>query len=65
LSEETPGLYVEDLSEPVTKLREDVDTVLNSYVTKEELGGDTFDFVEQSEFDNYRSQTNSDINIIK
>lgn len=65
LSNETPGLYVKDFSNDVSTLRTDVNSILSSYITKDELGGGSFDFVEQSEFDNYRSQTNSDINGIK
>ena len=45
---ETPGLYVPDLSDEVSKiagLRTDVDSILDTYVTKEELGGGDFDFV--------------------
>jgi hypothetical protein len=53
--EETPGLYVPDLSEEVSaatenigKLQEDVKTInesLEDFVTREELGGGDFDFV--------------------
>ena len=70
--EEFPGLFVPDLSEDVetaqtdiTDLRKDVDNILNTYVTKEELGGGDFDFVSQDEFDNYTETTDdvlSDIN---
>lgn len=51
---ETPGLYVPDLSNEVSKiagLRTDVDSILDTYVTKEELGGGDFDFVKQDDFD--------------
>lgn len=58
--EEFPGLYVPDLSQDVqdaqtniTDLRTDVDNILDTYVTKEELGGGDFDFVDQDDFDNY------------
>ena len=57
---ETPGLYVPDLSEEVStatqnieKLQENVKDILDTYVTKEELGGGDFDFVSQDDFDTY------------
>ena len=69
---ETPGLYVPDLSEEVSKvtedietLRTDVDKVLESYVTKEELGGGDFDFVNQDDFDSYTDVTNKELDNIK
>ena len=62
--EEFPGLYVPDLSQDVqdaqtniTDLRTDVDNILDTYVTKEELGGGDFDFVDQDDFDNYVDTT--------
>lgn len=64
---ETPGLYVSDLSDEVSKatenigtLREDIGTIresLETFVTKEELGGGDFDFVNQDDFDNYVDTT--------
>jgi hypothetical protein len=62
--EEFPGLYVPDLSQDVqdaqtniNDLRTDVDNILDTYVTKEELGGGDFDFVDQDDFDNYVDTT--------
>lgn len=58
---ETPGLYVPNLEPIVSKTVEDVSTLqssvsevqtkLETFVTKEELGGGDFDFVNQNEFD--------------
>ena len=69
---ETPGLYVPDLSKEVSKatedigtLRTDVDKVLESYVTKEELGGGDFDFVNQDDFDAYTDATDEELDNIK
>lgn len=71
---EIPGLYVPDLSSKVSnseqaieELQTNVSTVqksLENFVTKEELGGDSFDFVEQTEFDSFVSNTNQSINSI-
>ena len=68
---ETPGLYVPDLSgqvskstEDISKLRTDVDTIqdsLETFVTKEELGGGDFDFVDQDDFDDYVDTTDDKI----
>jgi uncharacterized coiled-coil protein SlyX len=72
---ETPGLYVPDLSEEVSKatedigtLREDIGTIqesLETFVTKEELGGGDFDFVNQDDFDAYTEATDDEIADIK
>ena len=62
---ETPGLYVKDLEQPVNTLRTDVDKILESYVTKEELGGGDFDFVSQDDFDAYTDNTDEEISDIK
>ena len=69
---ETPGLYVPDLSEEVStatqnieKLQEDVQDILDTYVTKEELGGDDFDFVSQDDFDTYVDNTEDTISDIQ
>ena len=73
--EENPGLYVPDLSKEVTdattnigKLQEDVkniNTSLEDFVTKEELGGEDFDFVNQEDFDNYTELTNGTLEVIQ
>lgn len=69
---ETPGLYVPDLSEEVStatqnigKLQEDVQDILDTYVTKEELGGGDFDFVSQNDFDAYVDNTEDTISNIQ
>ena len=62
---ETPGLYVKDLEQPVNTLRTDVDKIMESYVTKEELGGGDFDFVSQDDFDTYTDNTDEEISDIK
>ena len=72
---ETPGLYVPDLSEDVNtatenieKLQEDVKTIndsLEDFVTREELGGEDFDFVNQDDFDNYVDSTEETIEAIQ
>lgn len=69
---ETPGLYVPDLSNDLTEaqdniqgLRTDVDSILNTYVTKDELGGGDFDFVNQSEYNTYTQKTDTTISDIK
>lgn len=66
--EENPGLYVPDLSTEVTEasknieeLKTNVTSILNTYVTKEELGGGDFDFVDQGDFNSYMTQTNNQI----
>lgn len=67
-SGETPGLYVPDLSEEVKNasanieaLTTNVNNILDTYVTKEALGGSSFDFVEQSDFDDYTRTTDGKI----
>lgn len=69
---ETPGLYVPDLSEEVStatqnieKLQENVQDILDTYVTKEELGGGDFDFVSQGDFDTYVDNTKDTISNIQ
>ena len=67
-SGDTPGLYVPDLSEKVNAASANIETlntnvtnILNTYVTKDDLGGNSFDFVEQSDFDAYTKTTNDKI----
>lgn len=65
----TPGLYVPDLSEEVSaatgnieELQKSITSInesLEDFVTKEELGGGSFDFVDQSDFDTYTKNTNT------
>ena len=72
---ETPGLYVPDLSEDVNaatenigKLQEDVKTInesLDDFVTREELGGGDFDFVDQDDFDNYKEATDNKLDSLE
>lgn len=74
--EETPGLYVPDLSgalnetsDNVKKLDGRITNVENSlgdFVTKEDLGGEgDYNFVKQTEFDSYTKITNSEFTNIK
>lgn len=65
------GLYVKDLSKDISQTSQDIQTLktdiqesLKDYVTKEELGGGDFDFVDQKDFDNYVNQTNDQISDI-
>lgn len=70
-----PGLYVPDLSTEVTKAASDIETItkevtdikesLDDFVTREELGGDDFDFVQQDDFDQYVEDTDEEIAAIK
>lgn len=72
---ETPGLYVPDLSEDlntaqknVKELQEGVNSItqeLESFVTREELGGGDFNFVTESTFNNYTSQTSTTLTNIQ
>ena len=69
------GLYVPDLSKTIEEtsknvgiIQEDLKTVQNAlddFVTKEDLGGDTFDFVNQSDFENYTQQNQNKFNQIE
>ena len=71
----TPGLYVPDLSETlndavedITELQDTVDSIqesLDDFVTKEDLGGGSFDFVEQGVFDDYTDATDDAISNIR
>lgn len=62
---EETGLFVPDLSKEVTEssqnienLQTNVNNILNTYVTKEELGGDgDFNFVKTEDFQEYTNQT--------
>ena len=69
---ETPGLYVPDLSGDVNTAKGNIETlqanvrsILDTYVTKAELGGGDFDFVNQSEYDEYTQKTDTSIADIK
>lgn len=68
ISVDGQGLYVADLSEEVTTstqnietLRTDVNEILNSYITKDELGGDDFNFVNEDIFNSYVARTDDSI----
>lgn len=71
---ETPGLYVPDLSPQVTKVSEDITSInnnidsiqnaLTTFVTKDELGGGDFDFVNQTVFDAYTKSTADELSSI-
>ena len=72
---QTPGLYVPDLSskvlaseENIKQLKSDILSVqesLDDFVTKEDLGGGSFDFVEQSEYDSFVFKTNTSLTSIQ
>ena len=63
------GLYVPDLSQAVNQATSDIQTIrqdvtiindsLESFVTKDDLGGGDFNFVNQSEFDSYTESTDN------
>ena len=71
----TPGLYVPDLSGSLTEaeqnikeLQEGMSTMqdtLSNFVTKDDLGGGDFDFVDQSVYDTFVSKTNTTFNNIQ
>ena len=71
---ETPGLYVPDLSPQVTKISEDITSInsdidsiqtsLTTFVTKDELGGGDFNFVNQTVFDAYTKSTTDELSSI-
>ena len=71
---ETPGLYVPDLSPQVTKISEDITSInsdidsiqtsLTTFVTKDELGGGDFNFVNQTDFDAYTKSTTDELSSI-
>ena len=63
---ENSGLYVLDLSKNITEvnqtvenLRTDINESLKNYVTKEELGGDDFNFVNENDFNQHIQQANA------
>lgn len=72
---ETPGLYVPNLEprvenienrfEPIETNINDIQQNLSKFVTKEDLGGESFDFVEQSDFDQYSAKITQDISSIQ
>lgn len=69
---ETTGLYVPDLSLDVEtaktnieELQSNVTSILDTYVTKEQLGGSDFNFVNQSDFEGYTTITNESISNIQ
>jgi hypothetical protein len=72
---ETPGLYVPDLSntlnttvENVGNLQEEISGIkdsLGDFVTKEELGGDGFEFVDQSDFNSFVKSTGDTLSNIQ
>ena len=67
-------MYVPDLSQEVSdssakiiELQDSVGSIqksLDTFVTKEELGGGDFDFVAQDDFDNYTDSTDEKISDI-
>ena len=72
---ETPGLYVPDLSPKVNETSEKVETLesevadikesLDDFVTKEDLGGDGFEFVDQGDFDSFVDSTTDQLDDIR
>ena len=69
---ETAGLYVPDLSPEVEaaktnieELQSNVTSILDTYVTKEQLGGGDFNFVNQSTFEGYITKTDESISDIQ
>ena len=74
LNGEHAGLYVPDLSKQVQDssdkigtLRTDVTNIqesLDTFVTKEELGGGDFDFVDSDDFKSYKTQTDTKLQTI-
>lgn len=72
---ETPGLYVPDLAPKVNETSEKVEALesevsdikesLDDFVTKEDLGGDGFDFVDQGDFDSFVDSTTDQLDDIR
>jgi ABC-type Zn uptake system ZnuABC Zn-binding protein ZnuA len=66
--ENNPGLYVPNLSDTLTTATSDISELqttvdeinktLPNFVTKDDLGGGDFDFVNQTDFNSYTSTTN-------
>ena len=72
---ETPGLYVTDLSPKVNETSEKVEALetevadikesLDDFVTKEDLGGDGFEFVDQGDFDSFVASATDQLDDIR
>lgn len=71
---ETPGLYVPDLSDGistitgnVTTLQTNVKNILDTYVTKEQLGGgeDGFNFVDEGTYNSFVDSTSESLSNIR
>lgn len=72
---DTPGLYVPDLSETLNTAVDNVEILqsevtnikdsLDTFVTKEALGGDDFDFVDQGDFDTFVKSTSTTLSNIQ
>lgn len=71
---ETPGLYVPDLSDEVSAvtgnvatLQTEVKTILDTYVTKDQLGGgeDGFNFVDESTYSSFVTSTSESLSDIR
>ena len=71
---ETPGLYVPDLSDEVstitdnvTTLQTDVKSILDTYVTKDQLGGgeDGFNFVDEDTYSSFVNSTSKSLSDIR
>ena len=76
LSEDNPGLYVPDLSENLNNainnigsIQSEITTIkgnLDTFVTKEDLGGDgDFNFINETTFNDYSNKTNQKISSIE
>lgn len=71
VSADSTGLYVQDLSKEVQDATEDIKTlqtdvknVLDTYVTKEQLGGSDFNFVNKNTFEQHVSSADNKFNQI-
>ena len=72
---ETPGLYVPDLSETLNTAVQNVEDLqtevsgikdnLDNFVTKEQLGGDDFEFVNQGDYDTFVKSTGDSLSNIR